>query len=259
MLTPEQAANLEKTRGIKVLRGEDMRIAFLQMDVTGRAGDTPFKDLRVRRAVNYAIDREAISRNLVGGESRVVHAACFPSQFGCTDDVMKYEFNPEKAKKLLAEAGYPNGFEVDFYGYRDRPYGEAMVGFLQAVGIKANLKWLQYSALRDMLQGNKVAFVMNTWGSYGVNDISNITGEHFKLEYNDFTRDPQVRDWLQEGDNSVDPSLRKEVYNKALRRIAEQAYWVPLFSYVANYAYTQDLVFTSQPDAVPRFFLSKWK
>jgi len=213
----------------------------------------------VRRAVNYAIDREAISRNLVGGESRVVHAACFPSQFGCTDDVMKYEYNPDEAKKLLAEAGYPKGFEVDFYGYRDRQYGEAMVGYLQAVGIKANLKWLQYSALRDMTQGDKVAFVMNTWGSYGVNDISNITGQHFKLEYNDFARDPQVRDWLQEGDNSVDSSHRKEVYNKALKRIAEQAYWVPLFSYVANYAYTQDLVFTSQPDAVPRFFLSKWK
>jgi len=70
MLTPEQAANLEKGKGIKVLRGEDMRIAFLQMDVTGRAGDTPFKDLRVRRAVNYAIDREAISRNLVGGHQQ---------------------------------------------------------------------------------------------------------------------------------------------------------------------------------------------
>jgi peptide/nickel transport system substrate-binding protein len=259
MLTPEQALNLEKVRGINVLRGEDMRIAFIQMDVTGRTGDTPFKDLRVRRAVNHAIDRQAISKNLVGGESRVVHAACFPSQFGCTDDVMKYEYNPGKAKKLLAEAGYPNGFEVDFYGYRDRQYGEAMVGYLQAVGIKANLKWLQYSALRDMTQGDKVAFVMNTWGSYGVNDISNITGQHFKLEYNDFARDPQVRDWLQEGDNSVDSSHRKEVYNKALKRIAEQAYWVPLFSYVANYAYTQDLVFTSQPDAVPRFFLSKWK
>ena len=89
--------------------------------------------------------------------------------------------------------------------------------------------------------------------------LSNITGQHFKLEYNDFAQDTQVRDWLQEGDNSVDPSQRKEVYTKALKRIAEQAYWVPLFSYVANYAYTEDLVFTSQPDAVPRFFLSKWK
>ena len=100
---------------------------------------------------------------------------------------------------------------------------------------------------------------MNTWGSYGVNDISNITGQHFRFEYNDFARDQQVTDWLEEGDNSIDTNHRKEVYAKALKRIADQAYWLPLFTWVANYAFTADLDFTPQPDAVPRFFLSKWK
>jgi peptide/nickel transport system substrate-binding protein len=101
--------------------------------------------------------------------------------------------------------------------------------------------------------------VMNTWGSYGVNDISNITGQHFRFEYNDLARDQQVTDWLEEGDNSIDTNHRKEVYAKALKRIADQAYWLPLFTYVANYAFTEDLDFTPQPDAVPRFFLSTWK
>ncbi len=260
MVPKDQAEKLEKVPGIKVIRAETMRIAFIQMDATGRSGqDTPFKDVRVRKAIGHAIDREAIAKNLVGGQSRVVHAACYPTQFGCTDEVMKYEFNPEKARKLLAEAGYPKGFEVDFYGYRDRPYGEAMVGFLRDVGIKANLKWLKYSALRDKTKGDKVAFVMNTWGSYGVNDISNITGQHFRFEYNDLARDQQVTDWLEEGDNSIDTNHRKDVYTKALQRIADEAYWLPLFTYVANYVFSEDLDFTPQPDAVPRFFLSKWK
>jgi peptide/nickel transport system substrate-binding protein len=260
MVPNDQAEKLSKMRGIKMIRAETMRIAFIQMDVTGRTGeDTPFKDLRVRRAICHAIDREAIAKNLVGGQSRAVHAACYPTQFGCTKDVVKYEYNPEKAKKLLADAGYAKGFEVDFYGYRDRPYGEAIVGYLRDVGITANLKWLKYSALREKTQGNKVAFVMNTWGSYGVNDISNITGQHFRFEYNDLARDQQVTDWLEEGDNSIDTNHRKEVYAKALKRIADQAYWLPLFTYVANYAFTEDLDFTPQPDAVPRFFLSKWK
>jgi peptide/nickel transport system substrate-binding protein len=92
-----------------------------------------------------------------------------------------------------------------------------------------------------------------------VNDISNITGQHFRFEYNDLARDQKVTDWLEEGDNSIDTNHRKEVYDKALKRIADQAYWVPLFTYVANYAFTEDLDFTPQPDAVPRFFLSKWK
>jgi peptide/nickel transport system substrate-binding protein len=259
MVPTDQAEKLEKMPNLKVIKAETMRIGFLQMDATGRTGDTPMKDVRVRRAICHAVDREAISRNLVKGQSRVVHAACYPSQFGCTEDVVKYNYDPAKAKQLLAEAGYPDGFEIDFYGYRNRPYGEAIVGYLRDVGIKANMLWLKYSALRDKTKGNEVAFVMNTWGSYGVNDISNITGQHFRMEYNDLARDEQVRDWLNEGDTSIDTAHRKEVYTKALQRIAEQAYWLPLFTWVANYAFDKNLDFTPYPDAVPRFFLGGWK
>jgi peptide/nickel transport system substrate-binding protein len=259
MVPTDQAEKLEKMPNLKVIKAETMRIGFLQMDATGRTGDTPMKDVRVRRAVCHAVDREAISKNLVKGQSRVVHAACYPSQFGCTEDVVKYDYDPAKAKQLLAEAGYPDGFEIDFYGYRNRPYGEAIVGYLREVGIKANMNWLKYSALRDKTKANEVAFVMNTWGSYGVNDISNITGQHFRMEYNDLARDEQVRDWLNEGDTSIDTAHREEVYTKALQRIAEQAYWLPLFTWVANYAFDKDLEFTPYPDAVPRFFLGSWK
>ncbi len=259
LVPTDQAEQLEKVPNLQVVRAETMRIGFLQMDAVGRTGDTPFKNLQVRQAVSHAIDREAIAKNLVGGQSRVVHAACYPSQFGCIDDVAKYEFDPAKAKKLLAEAGYPDGFEVDFYGYRDRPYGEAITGFLRDVGIKANMKWLKYSALRDATKADQVALVMNTWGSYGVNDISNITGQHFRMEYNDFARDQEVTDWLNKGDVSIDTELRKDVYAKALKKIADQAYWVPLFTWVSNYVFSEDLDFTPHPDAVPRFFLSKWK
>jgi peptide/nickel transport system substrate-binding protein len=195
----------------------------------------------------------------VGGASRVVDSACFPTQFGCEQDVMKYDYNPAKAKKLLAKAGYPDGFETEFYAYRDRPYAEAMVGYLREAGIKASLKYLQYSALRDKSYADQTPFLKMIWGSYGMQDVSAITGHYFKLEKVDFAQDPQVRDWLNEGDISVDPKVRKEAYSKAMKRIAEQASWVPLFSYVANYAFTKDLAFTPHEDAVPRFFLAKWK
>jgi peptide/nickel transport system substrate-binding protein len=259
MVPTDQAEKLEKVPSLNVVRAETMRIGFLQMDVTGRTGDTPLKDVRVRKAICHAVDREAIAKNLVGGQSRVVHAACYPSQFGCIDTVTKYDYDPARAQQLLAEAGYADGFEIDFYGYRDRPYGEAITGYLREVGIKANMKWLKYSALRDATKADKVALVMNTWGSYGVNDISNITGQHFRMEYNDFARDQEVTDWLNEGDNSIDEAKRREVYAKALKRIADQAYWLPLFSWVANYAFDKDLDFTPYPDAVPRFFLTAWK
>lgn len=75
----------------------------------------------------------------------------------------------------------------------------------------------------------------------------------------DVTCDPQVRDWLETGDTSVDPNVRKDAYKKALVRIAEQAYSVPMYSLPVYYAFTPDLDFTPHPDEMPRFWEAKWK
>ena len=264
LVPKDQAKNLAKVPNVRVVAAETMRIGFLQMDASNRSEkalgiDNPYKHLKVRQAVNHAIDREAISKNLVGGQSRVVNSACFPTQFGCTSDVVAYEYNPEKAKKLLTEAGYPNGFETTLYGYRNRPYAEAMVGYLREAGIKAKLVMLKYSALRERVSAGKVQINFWTWGSYSINDVSAIDSYWFLFENIDITRDPQVRDWLREGDSTIDPTARKAVYKKALQRIAEQAYWAPLFTWVSNNCMNKELDFTPYPDAVPRFYRARWK
>ena len=64
---------------------------------------------------------------------------------------------------------------------------------------------------------------------------------------------------VQAGDGGTDPAQRKAKYAEALKRIAGQAYALPLFSYSTNYAFTQDLAFTAQPDEVPRFYAASWK
>lgn len=255
----DQAEKLKAMDQFTVANESTMRIGYIEMDAAGRSGKNPMTDVRVRRAVSYAIDRQAIVDGLLKGNSKVVNAACFPSQFGCTDDVPKYEYNPEKAKKLLAEAGYPDGFSIDFYAYRNKEYAEALMSYLNAVGIKANFKLLQYSALRElrMKQGAPMSFL--TWGSYSINDVSAITSQFFKFGSLDMARDEDVKKWLDVADSSVDPKTRKEYYAKALKRIADQAYWLPLFSYNANYVFTKDLNYTPTTDAIPRFFQMSWK
>ncbi len=257
---PDQAPKLAQAPNVTVVPAETMRVGFLYLDSAGRSGDSPLKKLEVRRAINHAIDRQAMAKNLVGGQARVINGACFPSQFGCAQQgVMGYDYSPEKAKKLLAEAGYPNGFEIDLLAYRERPYAEAIVGYLKAVGIKVNLQYMQYAAMRDRWHAGKGQIGYWTWGSYSINDVSAIAGYWFKFGPDDYAKDEQLKKWLETGDTSVDPKVRKEAYQKALSRIAEQAYWVPLFSYVSNYAFSKDLDFKPYPDEVPRFFLSKWK
>jgi peptide/nickel transport system substrate-binding protein len=244
----------------KVANESTMRIGYLELDAAGRsAADGPLTKPAVRRAINHAIDRKAIVDNLLTGNSKVVNSACFPSQFGCEQDVTVYQYDPKKAKALLAEAGWSEGLTIDFYAYRDRELAEAITSYLAQAGIKTNFKYLQYSALHDLRAKGATPIAFQTWGSYSVNDVSASASQFFKFGELDFARDEEVRDWLQMADTTIDPGKRKELYAKALRKIADQAYWVPLFSYNVNYVFTQEVNFTPSPDEVVRFFQMTWR
>jgi len=256
----DQVAKLAKIPNLQVKEAGIVRFSYIGFDVANRTGTNhPLTNKLVRQAVSHAIDREAIVRNLIKGDARVIHAACYPEQFGCTEDLIKYEYDPAKAKKLLVEAGFPNGFEIDLHGYRERPYTEAVIGYLREVGIKANLVWMQYPALRDKNYAGKTAFYHMTWGSSAIYDVYASTSQFFKFEGSDLARDPQVRDWLEIADTSSDKKVRADNYKKALQKIASEAYWLPMFTYTMNYAFTKDLDFTPLPNELPEFYLAKWK
>jgi peptide/nickel transport system substrate-binding protein len=224
----------------------------------GRNGKNPMNDVRVRRAIAHSIDREGIVKALVQGESIVVNSLCFPSQFGCTQDVPTYDYNPEKAKKLLAEAGYPNGFETPFLAYRNRDYAEAMINNLNAVGITAKFEYLKYAAFRDKVQSGGAPFNFGTWGSYSINDVSAITSHFQSGGKDDYSKDPEVIKQLGIGDTSVDANVRKAAYKAALSRISGEAFMFPLWSYNTWYAFSKDVDFNPTPDEIPRFFTAKW-
>ncbi|UUX51114.1 ABC transporter substrate-binding protein [Nisaea acidiphila] len=255
----DQADRLSGSGRVQVVNEQTFRIGYITMDAAGATGDTPLKNPLVRKAIAHAIDREAIVKALVRGKSSVVHSACFPTQFGCEQGVTKYPYDPAKAKELLAEAGYPNGFEIPFYAYRNRDYAEAMIGFLNQVGIKTNFGYLKYAALRDKIRAKEVPMAFMTWGSYSVNDVSAITSNFFTHGKDDLALDPQVKELLHTGDTTVDSAARKTAYSAALKRIADEAYWIPLWSYNTNYAFSNDVDFTPTSDEIPRFFTAKWK
>lgn len=256
----DQAEKLAAMNRFTVANESTMRIGYLTLDAAGRTGaENPFTDVRVRRAVAHAINRKALVEALLKGKSKVIDTACFPTQFGCSQDVPTYDYNPEKAKALLAEAGYPDGFETDYYAYRDREYAEAIANYLNAVGIRVNFNMLQYSALRELRMKGGTPISFQTWGSYSINDASAITSQFFKFGSLDDSRDEEIRDWLNIADSSTEPEVRKENYAKALTKIADQAYWVPMFSYNTNYVFSEDVAYTPTPDEVLRFVEMSWK
>lgn len=256
----DQAEELEAKGGYQVLTAPTFRVGYITMDAVNRTmKDSPMADIRVRQAINHAINREGILNTLVKGSSQLINSACSPNQFGCEQDVTIYDYDVEKAKQLLKEAGYENGFEVDFYAYRDRMLAEAMIGMLAEVGIKANLNYMQYNALREKRLKEGVPMAFLTWGSNSIADVTNSTSEFFKLGLEDDAQDKEVAEWLQVADTSTDPEKRKEGYTKALKKIADEAYWVPLWTYSTNFALSPELSYEPTPDEIVRFQDFSWK
>lgn len=255
----DQADKLGQMEQFQALNESTMRVGFLLLDVRGMTGEgNPMTKLKVRQAIAHAIDRQSIVDALLKGSSKVIGSTCFPSQFGCDTDVKTYEYDPEKAKALLAEAGYPDGFTTDFYAYRDRDYAEAISSYLNAVGIKTNFNMLKYAALRDLAISKGVPINFQTWGSYSINDTSAFTGQFFKFGDQDTVRDPELRDALEIADTSTDPKVRLENYSTALNIIADNAYAVPMFSYNTNYVFTKEVSYSPTPDEVLRFATMSW-
>jgi len=255
----DQAERLEATGQVTVENAKTMRISYIAFDVDGSSNTDVFTDRKVREAVAHAIDREAITRNLVGPASEVIHAACHPDQFGCTSDVPKYEHDPDKARALLEEAGLGDGFEFDIYAYRQREYTEAVIGDLAEVGIRANLNFMQYRALRDLVWEGDTPINHMTWGSNSIPDVSASTGHFFSGGRDDPAKDEEVIALLQEGNTSTDLDARKEAYKKALSKISGELYWLPMFTYAKYYVYSNDLDFDPTSDEIPRFYAASWK
>lgn len=259
-IAPDQAQQMRAVPTLQIVSGGTMRIVFLNFATTERSPAPQLRDVRVRRAIAHAIDRQTMARQLVGEGSQLINAICFPAQFGCdASQVPVYEYNPAKAKELLAEAGFPNGFELELHAYRERNQSEAMINYLRAVGIRATLRFGQYAAMRDQIRSNRAAMAHQTWGSFSINDVSASTPVYYKGLDDDISRDPKVIELLQRGDTTTDPQQRLVAYREAHKIIMEQVYSVPLYNLVTFYAASKDLEFNAYPDELPRFWEMRWK
>lgn len=261
MFNPDLYADLSRQPALRVMRQESMRIGYLTLDAAGRTGaSNPLTDERVRRAIFHAVDREAMARYLVGAGSRVIDAPCYPSQFGCDSmAAVRYEYDPAKARWLLREAGYPSGFSTELVSSILPHWGEAIQGYLKAVGIDARVRQLQIGAAMQSAIEGRNPLTLGDWGSGSINDVAAILPYYFAGGGDDYTRDPRLRALIEAAGATSDSAIRKAKYREAIRLITQKAYWLPLYTYVTTYAFATELEFTPSRDDLPPFYLARWR
>jgi peptide/nickel transport system substrate-binding protein len=256
---PKEAQTLQRNPKIQLKSAAIVRFAFININPHFDGGKSPVADVRVRRALVRAINREAIRKAFVGGASQVVDGPCSPTQFGC-EGAVKYSFDEKAAKALLAEAGYPNGFEIELVGWSTmRTEAEAIAAALAKVGVKVSLNLQPSGGVGAFWRSGKAALYLANWGSYGVQDASLSVSQLFGGLADDLAKDAEVNAALHTADIALDRSERLASYRKAIGRLTSEALIIPLWTFNVNYAMNKDLNFTLDADEYGRFNNATWK
>jgi peptide/nickel transport system substrate-binding protein len=180
---PQDVPRLMQTPGIKVMEGMENRIVFIGMDqfrdellYSNVKGKNPLKDKRVREALYYAIDIEAIKKNTMRGLS-APSGAMLPSPIQTTPELEKrLPYDKDRAKKLLADAGYPNGFEItlDCPNNRyinDEKICQALAAMWSQVGVNTKVNTMPRAVYFPKLEKNDTSLYMLGWGGGTIDAI----------------------------------------------------------------------------------------
>lgn len=203
----------------------------------------PFKDKRVRQAMNYAVDKDAINKGLYGGATTSSQGIP-PVLWGYNKNVKPYPYDADKAKALLKEAGYPNGFSTEMMVYANpRGYnpiggaklGEAVQSYLAKVGVNVKLTQFEWGAyLAKYRRTPWEGFAISGWsGDNG--DPDNFLGDLFewgtgsdKPRINDTSRHHNLEfdKLMDQGRETTDQAKRAQIYEQANQILHDDAPWI---------------------------------
>ncbi|HLN12589.1 MAG TPA: ABC transporter substrate-binding protein [bacterium] len=203
----------------------------------------PFKDVRVRQAMNYAVDKDAINKGLYGGATTASQGMP-PVLWGYNKSVDPYPYDPAKAKQLLTEAGFASGFTTEMIVYANpRGYnpiggaklGEAVQGYLAKVGVNVKITQYEWGAYLDKYRHTPwEGFAISGWsGDNG--DPDNFLGDLFewdevagKARANNASRHHDVAydKLIVQGRQVTDQAKRAAIYEQANKLLHDDAAWI---------------------------------
>lgn len=237
---PQDIARLNATEGVTVQNVSSLRTIFMFMNFALE----PINDVRVRQAINYAVNNEDLAEFILGGAVRPSDAPIAPGIFGYTP-VGNYDYNPERARELLAEAGYPDGFETVLYSpsgryLQDIQSVEAIQGMLAEVGITATIETLEWSAYLDKVNAvpgeSEVPVGLLGWGTvtgdadYGLFPLLHSSQQRPVGSNRGAYANERVDELLSAARTNTNPEERLAMYEEAMTLIWEDAAWLFLHS-----------------------------
>lgn len=235
-LNPDDAAGLEGEEGIELLTRGENNFGYVGFHTQKE----PVDQKEVRQAINYAIDKQAIADALYAGYATTAKNPLPPSYLGYNDGVEGYEYNPDRARELLEEAGHAEGLEIELMiSPTARPYmpdpetvAQIVQENLSEVGIELTItshEWAPYLELTE--QGEHQMYILGWSGTNGDPDYflsSLLHSSNIGSSNNTFYENSEVDDLLNQAKRAVDQDERADLYMQAQELISEDSPMVTL-------------------------------
>lgn len=214
----------------------------------------PLSDVRVRQALNYGVNVNAIVELLLNGFGYPLASVSGPNEFGFNPDLEPYPYDPERAKELLAEAGYADGFDTVL----DTPSGrylqdvevsQAIAGQLAEIGVNVEVRPAEFQEYftRWLAEEMEGLYFLGVGGS--AMDADGVMGSHFDSERRGlYYNSPESDELIQEAMSEFDEDEREALYHELMAYLKEQAPWIFLYSQEDIYGVASNLNWEPQPD-----------
>ena len=236
-LPPSQVDRIERSGVARVSESlHGLMMPVFQMD-TLTAG--PMTNRLVRQAINYAVDMDAIVKHVLQGHATALPASLSPSDFGFHPTLKPYSYDPAKAKELLTQAGYPNGFELMFFTsegryMNDKAVSEAVAGYLNKVGIRTTVRVKEAGAyLGDAKAKKPGPLFIWAWASIGDGELL-VDQFHPKALYSTYGNG-EFEDVLDRARSEMNPDTRRKLLQKAQEILHEDAAYLKGYEQTSIY------------------------
>ena len=236
-LPPGLSGRVRSSKGRKVIAKQSPRTNYILMVIKKGA---PWMDVRVRRAINLAIDRNSITKNIMMGFAKPVAIIDGPASFGHNPALKPYPYDPAQAKKLLAKAGFAKGFSFDVFIPKGRfmmgkEALEGIAGQWARVGLKANVRVMEWGAMKPIIF-SKYKSGVKPFLYYLARMNTAFSAEHMfagaissRSAYGGF-RDKAVDKMINEARSTMDNAAREKKYQEIGRILRhEKVPIVPLY------------------------------
>ena len=259
--SPQDLPRLRQASNLKVIDGVENRTIFFGMDQfrdelpgSNIKGKNPLKDVKVRKALYQAIDIDTITRVTLRGLGQATGALVAPQVNGWTKEVhQRYPYDINAAKKLLADAGYPDGFEVDFACpnnryINDEQICQAVAAMWAKIGVKAKLRTQPLVTYFPMIQRYEASIYMLGWGVptfdalYSLQSLVRSVGAGGDGNYNvGRYSNPQMDALVERTKKETDLKRRNELLTKALLLQNQEVAHIPLHNQVIPWAMKKNI------------------